>query len=222
MEWPLPSALKVGPDRFKYNSCQPTNVFGVKLALVQYLIYLIKQSDAQLCLIKFALGGQNYENKSCSCTTHYLWVIDQISTDISPHSTLSRSRDLPVLVVLLMLGLKVHIRYFKYICAWLGTWHINWKYPREQFSKANQGQKGFISQHRVMLSSLIRRMIWCICWCPQHPGGEEVLREQAGGDATESFEDVGHSTDAREMASSMLIGELHPVSPPEISVIVEY
>lgn len=54
-------------------------------------------------------------------------------------------------------------------------------------------------------------MISCVYWCPQHPGGEEVLREQAGGDATESFEDVGHSTDAREMASSMLIGELHPV-----------
>lgn len=49
---------------------------------------------------------------------------------------------------------------------------------------------------------------------PQHPGGEEVLREQAGGDATESFEDVGHSTDAREMAAEMVIGELHPVSPP--------
>ncbi|MEQ2273737.1 Cytochrome b5 [Xenotaenia resolanae] len=46
----------------------------------------------------------------------------------------------------------------------------------------------------------------------EHPGGEEVLREQAGGNATESFEDVGHSTDAREMASSMVIGELHPVS----------
>uniref|UniRef100_A0A8C2F0A9 Cytochrome b5 n=1 Tax=Cyprinus carpio TaxID=7962 RepID=A0A8C2F0A9_CYPCA len=44
----------------------------------------------------------------------------------------------------------------------------------------------------------------------EHPGGEEVLLEQAGGDATESFEDVGHSTDAREMASSMVIGELHP------------
>lgn len=39
-----------------------------------------------------------------------------------------------------------------------------------------------------------------------------MLREQAGGDASESFEDVGHSTDAREMAASMLIGELHPVS----------
>ena len=45
----------------------------------------------------------------------------------------------------------------------------------------------------------------------QHPGGEEVLREHGGGDATESFEDVGHSSDAREMAASMVIGELHPV-----------
>ncbi|XP_064805108.1 cytochrome b5-like isoform X1 [Oncorhynchus masou masou] len=44
----------------------------------------------------------------------------------------------------------------------------------------------------------------------EHPGGEEVLREQAGGDATESFEDVGHSLDAREMAANMVIGELHP------------
>uniref|UniRef100_A0A3B4Z4W0 Cytochrome b5 n=1 Tax=Stegastes partitus TaxID=144197 RepID=A0A3B4Z4W0_9TELE len=46
----------------------------------------------------------------------------------------------------------------------------------------------------------------------EHPGGEEVLREQAGGDATESFEDVGHSTDAREMSGDMVIGEVHPVS----------
>ncbi|XP_073754144.1 cytochrome b5 isoform X8 [Callorhinus ursinus] len=44
----------------------------------------------------------------------------------------------------------------------------------------------------------------------EHPGGEEVLREQAGGDATESFEDVGHSTDARELSTTYIIGELHP------------
>lgn len=43
----------------------------------------------------------------------------------------------------------------------------------------------------------------------EHPGGEEVLLEQAGMDATESFEDVGHSTDAREMLEPYLIGELH-------------
>ncbi|NXY55815.1 CYB5B protein, partial [Callaeas wilsoni] len=47
----------------------------------------------------------------------------------------------------------------------------------------------------------------------EHPGGEEVLLEQAGRDATESFEDVGHSTDAREMLKQYYIGEVHPVSP---------
>ncbi|XP_020501556.1 cytochrome b5 isoform X1 [Labrus bergylta] len=51
----------------------------------------------------------------------------------------------------------------------------------------------------------------------EHPGGEEVLREQAGGDATESFEDVGHSTDAREMAKDMIIGELHPEDRDKIA-----
>ncbi|KAM9861383.1 cytochrome b5 type B isoform 2-T2 [Aulostomus maculatus] len=43
----------------------------------------------------------------------------------------------------------------------------------------------------------------------EHPGGEEVLLEQGGADATESFEDVGHSTDAREMLQQYFIGELH-------------
>ncbi|KQK80158.1 cytochrome b5 type B-like protein [Amazona aestiva] len=44
----------------------------------------------------------------------------------------------------------------------------------------------------------------------EHPGGEEVLLEQAGRDATESFEDVGHSSDAREMLKQYYIGEIHP------------
>ncbi|KFO78646.1 Cytochrome b5, partial [Cuculus canorus] len=44
----------------------------------------------------------------------------------------------------------------------------------------------------------------------EHPGGEEVLREQAGGDATENFEDVGHSSDARGLSETFIIGELHP------------
>uniref|UniRef100_A0A8C0PXJ9 Cytochrome b5 n=2 Tax=Canis lupus familiaris TaxID=9615 RepID=A0A8C0PXJ9_CANLF len=57
----------------------------------------------------------------------------------------------------------------------------------------------------------------------EHPGGEEVLREQAGGDATENFEDVGHSTDARELSKTFIIGELHPddrakINKPSVSV----
>jgi len=42
----------------------------------------------------------------------------------------------------------------------------------------------------------------------EHPGGEEVLLEQAGEDGTEAFEDVGHSSDARQMRDQFLIGEL--------------
>lgn len=41
-----------------------------------------------------------------------------------------------------------------------------------------------------------------------HPGGEEVLLEQAGKHATEAFEDVGHSTDARELMKQYKIGDL--------------
>merc|ERR1719334_642122 len=43
----------------------------------------------------------------------------------------------------------------------------------------------------------------------EHPGGEEILIENAGIDATENFEDVGHSSDAREMLEEYYIGEVH-------------
>ncbi|UJR16321.1 hypothetical protein I4U23_003227 [Adineta vaga] len=44
----------------------------------------------------------------------------------------------------------------------------------------------------------------------EHPGGEEVLKEQHGHDASNAFEDVGHSTDAREQMKPYAIGEIHP------------
>ena len=44
----------------------------------------------------------------------------------------------------------------------------------------------------------------------EHPGGEEVLLDVLGANATESFEEVGHSEDARTLLSKFLIGELHP------------
>lgn len=37
--------------------------------------------------------------------------------------------------------------------------------------------------------------------------------EQAGKDSTEEFEDVGHSSDAREIMAKYKIGELIDVSP---------
>ncbi len=46
----------------------------------------------------------------------------------------------------------------------------------------------------------------------KHPGGEEVLKEQHGKNASNAFEDVGHSADAREQMKAYEIGQIHPVS----------
>ncbi|KAH6584411.1 hypothetical protein BASA61_000508 [Batrachochytrium salamandrivorans] len=43
-----------------------------------------------------------------------------------------------------------------------------------------------------------------------HPGGEEVLVEQAGLDASEAFEEIGHSQDARDLLVNMYMGDLLP------------
>lgn len=42
----------------------------------------------------------------------------------------------------------------------------------------------------------------------EHPGGEEVLLDVGGQDATEAFEDVGHSDEARESLEPLLVGTL--------------
>ena len=42
----------------------------------------------------------------------------------------------------------------------------------------------------------------------EHPGGEEVLLEMAGKEATEAFEDVGHSVDARDLMKQHYIGDI--------------
>nr|UVC57375.1 PcB5 protein [synthetic construct]BAK78976.1 cytochrome b5 [Phanerodontia chrysosporium] len=41
----------------------------------------------------------------------------------------------------------------------------------------------------------------------EHPGGDEVILAEAGKDATEAFEDVGHSDEARALLKDMLVGE---------------
>uniref|UniRef100_A0A7S0ISH2 Cytochrome b5 heme-binding domain-containing protein n=1 Tax=Calcidiscus leptoporus TaxID=127549 RepID=A0A7S0ISH2_9EUKA len=44
----------------------------------------------------------------------------------------------------------------------------------------------------------------------EHPGGEEVLMDRAGANATMDFEDVGHSKDARKQLEKFEVGELPP------------
>jgi len=43
---------------------------------------------------------------------------------------------------------------------------------------------------------------------PEHPGGSEILTDVGGQDATEAFEDVGHSDEARDILKTLLIGTL--------------
>ncbi|EJU06365.1 cytochrome b5 [Dacryopinax primogenitus] len=40
----------------------------------------------------------------------------------------------------------------------------------------------------------------------EHPGGDEVILAEKGTDATEAFEDVGHSDEARALLPDMQIG----------------
>ncbi|KAI8322183.1 putative cytochrome b5 [Martensiomyces pterosporus] len=50
----------------------------------------------------------------------------------------------------------------------------------------------------------------------EHPGGEEVLLEHAGINATEAFEDIGHSEDARDLLKQYEIGDLEGAPPTSI------
>ncbi|KAI9346862.1 cytochrome b5-like heme/steroid binding domain-containing protein, partial [Obelidium mucronatum] len=42
----------------------------------------------------------------------------------------------------------------------------------------------------------------------EHPGGEEIMVEVAGTDATEAFDDIGHSLDAKKQLAEYLVGTL--------------
>ncbi|XP_010552054.1 PREDICTED: cytochrome b5-like [Tarenaya hassleriana] len=47
-----------------------------------------------------------------------------------------------------------------------------------------------------------------------HPGGDEVLLSATGKDATDDFEDVGHSTTAKAMLDEYYVGDIDSASIP--------
>ncbi|KAK4357981.1 hypothetical protein RND71_023591 [Anisodus tanguticus] len=55
----------------------------------------------------------------------------------------------------------------------------------------------------------------------EHPGGDDILLGATGKDATDEFEDAGHSKDARELMEKFFIGELDPSSTsiPELEIV---
>ncbi|KAF8031587.1 hypothetical protein BT93_D0721 [Corymbia citriodora subsp. variegata] len=47
-----------------------------------------------------------------------------------------------------------------------------------------------------------------------HPGGDEVLLSATGKDATDDFEDVGHSSTAKAMMDEFYVGEIDTSTVP--------
>ncbi|KAK9761754.1 Cytochrome b5 [Basidiobolus ranarum] len=66
------------------------------------------------------------------------------------------------------------------------------------------------------------------CWCiingkvydctkflDDHPGGGEVIVECAGRDATEAFDEIGHSDEATKLLEDLYVGNLEKVLTPD-------
>lgn len=47
-----------------------------------------------------------------------------------------------------------------------------------------------------------------------HPGGDEVLLSATGKDATDDFEDVGHSSSAKAMMDEFYVGDIDSSTVP--------
>ncbi|SCU81639.1 LAFA_0C06304g1_1 [Lachancea sp. 'fantastica'] len=54
----------------------------------------------------------------------------------------------------------------------------------------------------------------CTKFMDEHPGGEEVLLDLGGQDATGPFADIGHSDDAVKMLADLYVGDLDTESEP--------
>ncbi|KAJ0037654.1 hypothetical protein Pint_23479 [Pistacia integerrima] len=54
----------------------------------------------------------------------------------------------------------------------------------------------------------------------EHPGGDDVVLASTAKDATDDFEDAGHSESARELLEGFCIGELDTSAPaiPELEI----
>ncbi|KAH8105983.1 cytochrome b5 [Cristinia sonorae] len=64
------------------------------------------------------------------------------------------------------------------------------------------------NNHKDSLWILLHEKVYNVTkFIDEHPGGDEVILAETSKDATEAFEDVGHSDEARALLADMLVGE---------------
>lgn len=75
----------------------------------------------------------------------------------------------------------------------------------EELAKHNAKESAWFSIHGIVydISNYLE----------DHPGGEEVMLDRAGQDATTDFEDVGHSEEARKELKKFEVGKLDGYDP---------
>lgn len=66
---------------------------------------------------------------------------------------------------------------------------------------------------------IIREKVYdCTKFLDEHPGGEEVITDVAGQDATEPFDDVGHSEEAIDTLKTLEIGAVKRMPGEKVPV----
>ncbi|KAJ1630170.1 cytochrome b5-like heme/steroid binding domain-containing protein [Pavlovales sp. CCMP2436] len=75
----------------------------------------------------------------------------------------------------------------------------------EEIAKHNTKADAWFSIHGVVYN--------ISNYLEDHPGGEEVMLDRAGHDASTDFEDVGHSEEARKELVKFAVGKLEGYDP---------
>ncbi|KAI3958202.1 hypothetical protein MKW92_029492 [Papaver armeniacum] len=110
----------------------------------------------------------------------------------------------------------------KKISCSLSQWFVKTKNQRRLFDRLVV-QEMKIHSYEDLLKHNQNRDCWLLIsgkvydvteFMEDHPGGDQVLLTAAGKDATDDFEDVGHSESAREMLVKYYIGEIDSSTIP--------
>ncbi|XP_035446822.2 cytochrome b5 [Spodoptera frugiperda] len=76
------------------------------------------------------------------------------------------------------------------------------QFTREEISK-------WKSENKTDTVFIIDNVVYDVTkFLDEHPGGHEVLQNVAGKDASEDFDDVGHSLDAKDLMQKYKVGEI--------------